>query len=806
VAEQLETIQQLYTPGTDIAVGFESTQLVWGRTGNDVILGFQPVVPNPFIPQLDIMIGDVEINDLRFRQWRDTFILGDWQRPYYANGLLFNGITDFAVIADFNPALDQVQLFGNASNYLLIPENNNTILAIQKPTGVDVVAYFLNTPNLNLNAPYFQYKGNTAPPIAIPQAKQVGTAGFDILVRNAVDNAGNVILAGGSNGSLAAANNNNSRDAVIVKYNAQGAELWRRQFGTSRFDTIYDVGTDAQGNIYVAGATFGNLAAQKEGISSDIFIAKLTPAGQTLWTRQFGSPTVPTIDNINTPFALDVDASGSVFVTGVSTRSDGPTVIDVTDDFWVTKYDTNGARQWFTEYGTPALPNSLDDFDEPYAVTVSNDGSVYAAGWTFGNFGGTNQGAYDVVISKLNPQGQVQWVKQLGTSDYEWIWGLDTDSQGNVYAGGWTLGSLGGANAGSYDAFITKYNSSGDRLWTRQLGSTGDDQLFALEVSANNQIFVAGYTDGNLGGTNAGNYDVWAASYDINGNRSWLRQFGTPELDQANAISADNQGNVFISGITQGSLGGSNAGSFDSYVAKLNAATGATLSFGTPAANTGARSTFLASTATPPSSAVTQQIRSFFTTFSPTLNLPTGSGGASGRNLLNILRSPILTPLSGWNLTQITSLITNSLLSPAPLRTSRSAASQKTLSNGNNVFQGSEANDAVNGQGGRDKLAGMGGSDRLKGGAGSDRIIGGQGDDWLVGGEGADTFVLSQQGTDQIMDFDWNEGDRFILPGRTDELRIVQGSGLNAQDTLVQRGEDVLAILIGVQASQIPFG
>jgi hypothetical protein len=677
VAEQLETLQQVYTPGSDISVGFETSQILWGRTGNDVVLGLQPAVPNPFLTQLDIMIGDVAIDDPQLRQWRDVYVLGDWQRSYYANGFFFNGIADFAVITDFNPLIDQVQLFGNSSNYRVTEVNGNSVLSIQKPTGVDVVAYFLNTTNLNLNAAYFQYKGNTAPAIAIPQAKQIGTAGFDLLVRSAVDTNGNVILVGGSNGSLGGANNNASRDGAIVKYNAQGNEVWRRQFGTSRFDTVYDVGTDAQGNIYVAGTTFGNLAATKEGVSSDIFVAKYNAAGTQIWIRQFGSPTVPAIDNINTPFTLDVDASGNVVVAGVTTRPDGITPINITDDFWVTKYDTNGNRQWFTEYGTPADPNTLNDFDEPYAVAVSNDGSVYAAGWTFGNFGGTSQGVYDAVVSKLNSQGQVQWVKQLGTSDYEWIWGLDTDSQGNVYAAGWTLGNLGGTNAGSYDTFLTKYDSSGNRLWVKQFGSAGDDEVFALKIDASNNIFLAGYTDGNLGGQNAGNTDAWAARYDTNGNRVWLKQFGTPEIDQANAISADNQGNVFVSGITQGSLGGTNAGSFDSYVTKLNANTGAVLSFGTPAVNTGARSTFVTgSTAQPLDPLTTQQLRSFFTNFSVQLNLPAGSGGAAGKNIQDLLTFPVPAPVSSkpsasvlsqpilnWNLAQITGLVASSLSS-----------------------------------------------------------------------------------------------------------------------------------------------
>jgi hypothetical protein len=556
--EQLFELQT-YTPNSDIAAGFQQSQIIWGRSGNDTLLGLHPTTASPGHLQIDTFVGDFAIDDPTFRQWSDTFILGDSTRSYYNNGnpWLF-GANDFAFIADFNPAQDFIQLHGSADDYQLVDVGFGQALLQQQEFGVDLIGFIFGNSDLSLDSDYFQFKGYAPPEPVLPQIQQLGSSGFDITPTTATDADGNVYIAGGTTGTLGEDNNEDSRDALIAKYDSLGNLLWTKQFGTSSTDSIYGIATDNQGHFYVVGFTEGDLAGTKQAEVSDTWLAKYDSDGNQLWIEQFGEAT------ISQGFSIDVDDDSNVYISGITVK---PATEIATDDLWVTKYDTNGNRQWFTEVGSSA-------FDESYAVTVSNDGSVYAAGWTLGDLAGENAGVYDGVLTKLDNDGQVEWTRQFGTADYEWTWGVDTDSQGNVYATGWTLGDLAGENAGSYDVFLAKYDSEGNQVWIQQFGTSGDDQAFRINIDSNDNIFLTGYTDGSLGGPNAGSYDTWVAKYDIDGNQEWITQFGTPELDHGLGITSDYEGHVYVTGVTGGSLGATNAGSFDSWVAKLNTTSG----------------------------------------------------------------------------------------------------------------------------------------------------------------------------------------------------------------------------------------
>lgn len=563
---------QTYTPGSDLAAGVRGSQILSGRTGNDTLLGYQPLTATPSQTQIDILIGDLTIEDPGFRQWSDTFIFGDWTTPYYANGNpdIF-GLNDFGFLGDFNSAQDTVQLHGTANDYQLLDIGVGSTLLLQQENVFDVVGFFLGNSNLNLDSHSFNFAGYTPPPgPVLPQVQQLGTSGFELSVATATDTLGNVYTVGGTTGSLAGTNSGESRDALVVKYDDQGNQLWTKQIGVEDFDTISDIATDNEGNFYVAGITAGDLAGTKNAESTDAFVAKYDSDGNPLWIQQFGESI------IFQTFGIDVDDDGNAYLSGINVKS-ASSIASATDDFWVTKFDTNGNQQWFTEVGT-----ENDTFDESYGITVGKDGNVYATGWTLGDLEGENAGLYDIWVAQLdNSTGDLQWINQSGTPDYEWSWGVDTDSQGNVYTTGWTLGDLGGTgNAGSYDSWLTKYDNLGNPLWTQQFGSIGDDEAFDIYIDSLDNIFLTGYTNGNLGGDNAGSFDNWVAKYDTNGNQVWVQQFGTSALEQAYGITGDNAGNLYVTGVTEGSLGATNAGSVDSWLAKLDAATGNLLDFG----------------------------------------------------------------------------------------------------------------------------------------------------------------------------------------------------------------------------------
>ena len=80
-------------------------------------------------------------------------------------------------------------------------------------------------------------------------------------------------------------------------------------------------------------------------------------------------------------------------------------------------------------------------------------------------------------------------------------------------------------------------------------------------------------------------------------------------------------------------------------------------------------------------------------------------------------------------------------------------------STNDDTIVGFDGNDVFVGRLGDDKLYGNDGNDTLYGESGNDILNGGLKDDILTGGTGADTFIVSE-GTDQVNDFNINEGDK----------------------------------------------
>ena len=94
---------------------------------------------------------------------------------------------------------------------------------------------------------------------------------------------------------------------------------------------------------------------------------------------------------------------------------------------------------------------------------TDSSGNIYVTGTTSGGLdGNTNSGGSDIFLVKYNSSGTKQWTKQLGTSSVDKGRGVTTDSSVNIYVTGDTVGDLdGNTNSGSVDIFLVKYNSDG---------------------------------------------------------------------------------------------------------------------------------------------------------------------------------------------------------------------------------------------------------------------------------------------------------------------------------------------------------
>jgi hypothetical protein len=333
--------------------------------------------------------------------------------------------------------------------------------------------------------------------------------------------------------------------------------VWTRQFGTPTDDRGGGVAVDGAGDIYLTAMTYGSLGGPSAG-GQDAYVAKFDDSGALQWTRQLGTPT----DDAGRRVA--VDGTGGVYIAGRTRGSLGGPSAGGRDTF-LAKYDTSGELQWMRQIGSFA-----DEHLTP-SVAVDGAGDVYIANSTLGSVGGPSAGNSDGFVAKYDASGALRWTRQFGTSAWDNTHAIAVDAAGGVYIVGQTEGSLGGPIAGSWDAFLLKFDASGTRVWARQFGTSVIDGAGDVAVDTVGSVYVLGNTGGSLGGPSAGSRDAFLAKFDASGALQWMQQFGTSEWDSASTVALDGAGGVYITGHTEGSLGGPSAGNNDAFLMKFDA-------------------------------------------------------------------------------------------------------------------------------------------------------------------------------------------------------------------------------------------
>jgi hypothetical protein len=280
---------------------------------------------------------------------------------------------------------------------------------------------------------------------------------------------------------------------------------------------------------------------------------------ELLWIEQFG-----TIDADYSKAAASGSAGG-VFVAGYTHGPEGDGGPNEGDfDALLAYHDATGHQAWVTYFGTP-------EWDFAHAVASDDAGGVFVAGETSGDLGGPNAGHWDAFLIRYDVAGSQIWTRQFGASDTDIARALTPDGAGGVFVAGTTLGDLGGPNAGGADVLLARCDPAGNLTWIKQFGTNSDDQAFALAPDIAGGVFVAGITQGGLGGPYAGSLDVFIAHHDSQGNQTWVTQLGTSEYDFGHALAPDGMGGAFVTGTTNGSLGGPNSGDTDVFLARYDA-------------------------------------------------------------------------------------------------------------------------------------------------------------------------------------------------------------------------------------------
>ncbi|NOK03842.1 hypothetical protein HNV27_19955 [Myxococcus xanthus] len=369
-----------------------------------------------------------------------------------------------------------------------------------------------------------------------------------------------VYVAGQTTSQLGADPRAGGQDAFIARYDTAGNLQWVRQFGTAQTDRATAVAADADGNVYVAGTTFGSLDFYTNAGGMDYFIAKYDAAGNRLWLRQNGTQ----MDDFAT--GLAISAPDKLFFTGYTGGSFANGGNPNNYDIVVALYDTAGNPYWLQQYGT-----SVSDMARGIAVTPAHE--VYVVGNTYGSLDGTTTPvSTDIFLLKLNILGAQQWVRQIDAGELDDAKSVAVGPDGGVYLAGETFGSLdGNTNNGTVDVLLARYDSAGNRQWSRMLGGAQTDYAFGVSVTTNNIVQLVGYTSDALDGNPpAGSLDAFLTRYDAFGTKLGTRTLGTPFQDIARGVAVDASGNAYVTGQTFGSIGGNtNVGGYDAFLARF---------------------------------------------------------------------------------------------------------------------------------------------------------------------------------------------------------------------------------------------
>ena len=250
----------------------------------------------------------------------------------------------------------------------------------------------------------------------------------------AVDGAGNVYVTGRSTGIGTA------EDYATIKYNSAGQQQWVARYnGPGNFtDVAYAIAVDGSGNVYVTGTSDSG----GQGSNYDYATIKYNSDGQQQWIARYDGPA----NDGDDAYAIAVDASGNVYVTGVSIGS------GTGADYATIKYNSAGQQQWVARYNGPV---NGDDYG--YAIALDNSGNIYVTGSSRGP--GTE---FDYATIKYNSAGQQQWAdRYTGPGNgFGEAKAIAVDGSGNVYVTGHSPG------AGTADDYATiKYDSAGQQQW-----------------------------------------------------------------------------------------------------------------------------------------------------------------------------------------------------------------------------------------------------------------------------------------------------------------------------------------------------
>ncbi len=369
---------------------------------------------------------------------------------------------------------------------------------------------------------------------------------------------------------------NGATDGFVAKFSSRGNLLWATYYGGEGVDRFMNLCVDKSGNAYVGGSTESTVGIATPNAWSATpangCLVKFDAAGLRQWGSYYPiSPESMTVDGNGNCYFIAKNIPSNL-LDGMATPGTFIPTVTFNAQACLTKFNTNGHRIWGTFYKGSFLD-----------IAVSPDNAhIYVSGATFPYSGATgiatprayqfySGGNTDAFLAKFDTTGNRIWGTYFGGDGGDWGYGIALGPEEDIYMTGTTYSNVKIASpetkqvySGGGDAFITRFDSSGKRIWGTYYGGIGTELASSVIVNSCGDACITGWknfyaplndsiaTPDALDTAYNGAsilQDIIVAHFDGNSGRlNWGTYYGNNSRYYASSMIADSRGNFFIYG------------------------------------------------------------------------------------------------------------------------------------------------------------------------------------------------------------------------------------------------------------------
>lgn len=368
-----------------------------------------------------------------------------------------------------------------------------------------------------------------------------------------------------------------SYDAFLTKFDSSGNHIWTTYIGGSNVEIASSIKTTLDNHLILIGysnsldfpTTTGAFQTNNAG-QYDVFIIKIDTSGQVIWSTLFGG--------MGGELGIDasIDLNNNIIVGGQTNSSNFPFTSGAFqplplggNDAFVAKFNSNGQLLWATCYGGTST-------EDAHAITSDYENNVIITGMSNSNdltisataLQSNNNGFFDIYIAKFSSNGNFLWGTYFGGSNYDDIYGVQSDSSNNLYFAGLTSSvdfvttsnALQSNKNNGTDACIFKLSKNGQLLWSTYLGGDDDDAATRIYIDKNNNVttLINTYSDtitliaDTIFSNHPINFEkVYILTIDSSGNPLWSSYFGGNSIDRAYDLIITPGGKLLFTGTTE---------------------------------------------------------------------------------------------------------------------------------------------------------------------------------------------------------------------------------------------------------------